>query len=117
MRYIAKNLFSIIAVSAAVNVCANSAFGPVRIVSVAVHDANMLVVNIADDGVKKHTEQCDSGRERSLIINKDSPYEREMFSIALAAKASGKPISGWANGCHSFWSYKSPKLTVISIVD
>ncbi|MDO6708191.1 hypothetical protein [Photobacterium sp. 1_MG-2023] len=96
---------------------ANSDFGPVQVKSVTVHDAHMIIVEIAGDGAKKHTEQCDDGRERQLIINKDSPYEKEMFSVALAAKASGKSITGWANGCHAFWDYKAPKLTVIALVD
>lgn len=94
---------------------ANSSFGPVTINSVIVHDADMLVVKIDIDGEKKHSEQCDSGRENTLVINPDSPYEKEMFAIALAAKASGKKITGWVNGCYSYWSYKAPKMTVISI--
>jgi len=77
----------------------------------------MLVITIATDGDKKHTEQCDSGRERTLVLNKNSPYEKEMFAIALAAKASGRKITRWVNGCHAYWSYKAPKLTVISIVN
>jgi len=62
----------------------------VSVVSVTVHDAHMLTVNIATDGDKSHTEQCDTGRERALVLNQSSPYEKEMFAIALAAKASGK---------------------------
>lgn len=96
---------------------ANSRFGPVRIVSVSVTDADTLVVNIDSNGEQKHTEQCDVGRETNLIINPDSPYYREMFSIALSAHASGKKISGWVNGCQSFWSYKAPKLKSITILE
>ncbi len=98
-------------------VSANSDFGPVKVESVTVHDSNMIIVKIAPDGVKRHTEQCDKDRERLLVINKESPYEKEMFSIALTAKASGKSITGWVNGCHEFWNYKAPKLTVITLVD
>lgn len=96
---------------------ANSSFGPVTIKSVTVHDANMLVVKIDDNGEKKHSEQCDPTRATALIINPGSPYEKEMFAIALAAKASGRKITGWVSGCHSYWSYKAPKMTVISIVE
>ena len=98
-------------------ILANSSFGPVKVKSVSVSDANMLVVNIQSDGTNKHTEQCDVGRKNSLIINKNSPYQKEMFAIALAAKASGKSITGWVNGCHSYWNYKAPKMTVISLVE
>jgi len=93
---------------------ANSPFGPVEIDSIIVHDAKMLVITIKPDGGIKHTESCDVGRENNLVINQDSPYQKEMFAIALAAKSQGKKISGWVNGCHQFWSYKAPKLTLIS---
>lgn len=116
MKITIKALYISIAI-VAMPAFANSPFGPVTIRSVGVSDANMLVINISSDGMKKHTEQCDSNRTTQLVINPDSPYEKEMFSIALAAHASGKKIAGWANGCHSFWSYKAPKMTVISIVE
>lgn len=96
---------------------ANSPFGPVKVRSVGVSDAGFLVVNIQADGQRKHTEQCDSGRENQLIIPPGHKFEKEMFSIALAAKSSDRSITGWVNGCHAFWSYKSPKLTVIVLSD
>ncbi|GAB1624094.1 hypothetical protein AAOGI_41440 [Agarivorans albus] len=114
MKAISFGLFSLLFSSTSF---ANSPFGPVEVLSVSVSDANMLVVSIADNGERKHTETCDANRSRSLVINPQSPYEKEMFSIALTAKASGKKITGWVNGCHAFWSYKAPKLTVISIVE
>lgn len=97
---------------------ANSQFGPVKIKSVTISDFNMMVVTIEADGEAKHTEQCDPARKETLVISTTSPYEKEIFSVALAAFASGKPIRGWANGCHVFGSnYKSPRMTVISIVN
>lgn len=97
---------------------ANSSFGPVKIKGVSISDFNMIVVTIEADGQVKHTEQCDATRKETLVISPSSPYEKEMFSIALAAFASGKPIKGWANGCHTFGNnYKSPKMSVISIVN
>lgn len=97
---------------------ANSPFGPVRVKGVSVSDFNMIVVTIESDGEIKHTEPCDSSRKDSLVISTTSPYEKEMFSIVLAAFASGKPIRGWANGCHTFGNnYKSPKVTNISIIN
>ena len=93
----------------------NSSFGPVNVISVSVSDFNMLTLEIDPNAANKHTEQCDIERKNQLVINPSSPYEKEMFSIALAAKASGKSITGWVNGCHTFGAYKAPKMTVISI--
>lgn len=97
---------------------ANSPFGPVKVTGVSVSDFNMMAVTIESNGEVKHTEPCDASRKDTLIINTTSPYEKEMFSIALAALASGKSIRGWANGCHTFGNnYKAPRMTVISIVN
>lgn len=94
---------------------ANSPFGPVKIAHVGVHDSNTLVVTIEDDGEREHQEKCDIGRKNTLTINKESPYEKEMFAVALAAKSAGKKISGWVNGCYEYWGRKVPKLTVIYV--
>ncbi len=113
-----RYLFSIAIFMASISASANSPFGPVKIKELGVSDFNMMVVKIESNGDQKHTEQCDPGREETLVINTESPYEKEMFSIALAAHASGKHIKGWANGCHIFGNnYKSPKMTVITIVN
>lgn len=108
--------FAILLIFSSVSM-ANSKFGPVKVISITVSDANMLIVNIDPNATDKHTEICDTGRENQLVIDPSSPYEKEMFSIALTAKASGKNITGWVNGCHQFWSYKAPKITVISIME
>ncbi len=115
MNSIIKILYFSMLVLISNSVLANSSFGPVKIENVYVSDANILVIKIQSDGASSHSEQCDAGRERDLAINQESPYEKEMFSIALTAFAAGKSITGYVNGCHNFWNYKMPKLTVISV--
>ncbi len=94
----------------------NNSFGPVKIVKVSVSDFKILVVDIEPNAPNQHVADCDDSRKNQLVIDPASPYEKEMFSIALVAMASGKKISGWVNGCHIYGNnYRSPKMTVIGM--
>jgi hypothetical protein len=80
---------------------ANSSFGSQTTSSVTVHDSGYLMVQLDDSS---HVESCaDSARKNTLILNPGSPNLKEMYSTALAAHMSGKKLSGWVNGCVSFW--------------
>ena len=98
---------------------ANSKFGPARVIGVGISDAPKLTVTfeLIDPATgQMHSEPCDTNLAYAVTINPDSEFRDHMFSLAVAAKASGKPIYGWVNGCHTFDGIKkSPKLTVLSL--
>jgi len=98
-------------VSAGVN--ANSSFGNQVITAVTVHDSGNLMVTLE---TVSHSESCASeARRNTVILNPSSPYQKEMYSTALAAYMSGKTLYGWVNGCMTVNGNQYPIATVISL--
>ena len=108
-------IISVLLIFVSSNSLGNSSFGTQRITAVTVHDSGNLIVTIAGNS---HSETCpDENRVNTLVLNPDSPHLKEMYATSLAAYLTGKAISGWVNGCVTFWGYNLPKATVISIHD
>lgn len=79
----------------------NSSNGTNAIVSLGIHDSGNAIVELATSA---NTEGCSTPSLKNLIlIQKTNPNFKEMYATAIFAMATGRPITGWVNGCTDVW--------------
>jgi hypothetical protein len=84
---------------------ANSYNGTNEIVSIGIHDSGHALVQLA---TASNTENCASPNlEKYILIPKTNPNFKLMYSTALLALTTGRPIQGWVNGCTDLWGGSS----------
>lgn len=95
----AAPLFSITLAGA---VHANSSNGTNDVVSVGIHDSGHAMITLAGSS---HTEGCSTlaHLKNVVLIPNTNPNFKAMYATALLALSTGRPISGWVNGCTDVW--------------
>lgn len=92
---------------------ANSPFEATTIRALSIHDSNLYVL-IEVQAKVGGAENCPS---TTLVLDKNWPSYKEMYTAALTATATGQPIRGWVNGCTQIYSSPMmPKLTVLTLL-
>jgi hypothetical protein len=80
---------------------ANSSNGTNEVVSVGIHDSGHAVITLASSS---NTEGCSTpSLSKAILIPKTNPNFKAMYATALLALSTGRPISGWVNGCTDVW--------------
>jgi len=80
---------------------ANSSNGTNDLVSVGIHDSGHAMITLASGS---NTEGCSSPHLRNMVlIPKTNPNFKAMYATALLALSTGRPITGWVNGCTDVW--------------
>lgn len=80
---------------------ANSPNGTQDVVSVGIHDSGHALITLAGSS---HTEGCSTPNLKNIVlIPNTNPNFKAMYATALLALATGRPISGWVNGCTDVW--------------
>ena len=80
---------------------ANSGNGTNDVVSVGIHDSGHAVITLASSS---NTEGCSTPSLKNFVlIPKTNPNFKAMYATALLALSTGRPITGWVNGCTDVW--------------
>lgn len=81
---------------------ANSPNGTQDVVAVGIHDSGHALITLAGSS---HTEGCSTlaHLKNIVLIPNTNPNFKAMYATALLALATGRPISGWVNGCTDVW--------------
>ena len=96
---------------------ANSSNGKNQVLKVGIHDSGHALVTLSGAA---NTEACaKAGLETTIVIQNTNPNFKLMYATALTAKAAGKPVEGWVNGCKDLWTNGTlvPNATSLYIVD
>lgn len=80
---------------------ANSSNGTNDVVSVGIHDSGHAMITLASSS---NVEGCSSPSLRNVVlVPKTNPNFKAMYATALLALSTGRPITGWVNGCTDVW--------------
>ncbi|MBT9494371.1 MAG: hypothetical protein IV107_18950 [Paucibacter sp.] len=89
---------------------ANSPFSPFEVKALTIHDNGFHILITAGSDIATG-EGCNSRTMMSL--RKDHALFKEMYATLLSAAHTGKPISGWVNGCDA--TFGTPVLTRLDL--
>jgi hypothetical protein len=81
---------------------ANSSNGTNDVVSVGIHDSGHAMITLASSS---NAEGCSmrANLKNVVLIPNTNPNFKAMYATALLALSTGRPISGWVNGCTDVW--------------
>lgn len=80
---------------------ANSSNGTNDVVSVGIHDSGHAMITLASSS---NVEGCSRSDLRNVVlIPKTNPNFKAMYATTLLALSTGRPLTGWVNGCTDVW--------------
>lgn len=80
---------------------ANSSNGTNDVVDVGIHDSGHAIITLASSS---NVEGCSTPALKNFVlIPKTNPNFNAMYATALLALSTGRPLTGWVNGCTDVW--------------
>ena len=104
-----KNSYILVFLVFGLNVNANSQFSRTTISGITIHDYGSEILIELSSAVT-NSEGCQVNNQ--LVLKKDHPFFKEMYSGLLSSFHAGTAIEGWVNTCHS---WKMPVLTRLDL--
>jgi hypothetical protein len=97
-----KKILFMMTLSACSSIYANSPNGAQTVASVGIHDTGHAIVGLNGGS---HTENCfkPASVKNAILIPKDHPQFKAIYTTSMAAFLSGSSISAWVNGCTDVW--------------